>query len=154
MCSSDLAQFGNYSLFKPNNDYTYSKDGLAQVSFNNAEKTATVKIKKNAGWSDGHPLEAKDIEYTYKVVANSATDSGSYNAQLRKVVGIEDYHAGKTDKISGLEVKDLKTMVIHFTDMEPEMKFPNAGFIVSSLLPYHYLKDVPFTSKFTVIIPF
>lgn len=142
--TTDVAQFGNYSLFKPNNDYTYSKDGLAQVSFNNAEKTATVKIKKNAGWSDGHPLEAKDIEYTYKVVANSATDSGSYNAQLRKVVGIEDYHAGKTDKISGLEVKDLKTMVIHFTDMEPEMKFPNAGFIVSSLLPYHYLKDVPF----------
>lgn len=77
-------------------------------------------------------------------MANSATNSGSYNAQLRKVVGIEDYHAGKTDKISGLEVKDLKTMVIHFTDMEPEMKFPNAGFIVSSLLPYHYLKDVPF----------
>lgn len=142
--TSDVAQFGEYNLFKVNDDYTYAKGGLAEASIDYGNKTVTVKLKKNAGWSDGHPLEAKDLEYTYEVAANSAANSASYNAQLRTIEGIEEYHDGKADKISGLEVKDKKTLVIHFKEFEPEIKFPNAGYVLSTAMPYHYLKDVPF----------
>lgn len=142
--TSEVAQFGEYNLFKVNDDYTYAKGGLAEASIDYGNKTVTVKLKKNAGWSDGYPLEAKDLEYTYEVAANSAANSASYNAQLRTIEGIEEYHDGKADKISGLEVKDRKTLVIHFKEFEPEIKFPNAGYVLSTAMPYHYLKDVPF----------
>lgn len=142
--TSEVAQFGEISLFRVNDDYTYAKGGLANVSIDYGKKEATVKLKKNAGWSDGQPLEAKDLEYTYEVAANRATGSADYNGQLQTIEGIKEYHDGKADKISGLEIKDKKTLVIHFKELEPEIKFPHAGYILSTAMTYHYLKDVPF----------
>ncbi len=142
--TSEVAQFGEYSLFSINDDYTYAKGGLADVTFDQKQKTATVKIKKSTRWSDGHPVEAKDIAYTYEVIANPATNSGDYDDRSRDVVGMEEYHEGKADNISGVEVKDEKTCVIHFKEMKPEMKFPGSGYVLGEVMPYHYLKDVPF----------
>lgn len=103
-----------------------------------------VKIKKSTRWSDGHPVEAKDMAYTYEVVANPATNSGDYDDKVRDVIGVEEYHDGKADKISGIEVKDEKTCVLHFKEMRPEIEFVNSGYIIGKVMPYHYLKDVPF----------
>ena len=142
--TSDVSQFGDYNLFRANADHKYTKGGLAEVTFDQAQKTATVKIKQKARWSDGHPVEAKDMAYTYEVVANPATNSGYYDDKVRDVVGVEEYHDGKADKISGIEVKDEKTCVLHFKGMRPEMEFVNSGYIIGKVMPYHYLKDVPF----------
>ncbi|WP_304651890.1 ABC transporter substrate-binding protein [uncultured Ligilactobacillus sp.] len=142
--TAEVAQFGERSLFKVNNDYTYAKGGLADVTFDQDQKTATVKIKKSARWSDGHPVEAKDMEYTYKVVADPATNSGDYDDKMRDIVGMEEYHDGKANDISGVEIKDEKTCVVHFKEMKPDMKFPSSGYVLGVVMPYHYLKDVPF----------
>ncbi|MDE6376692.1 MAG: oligopeptide ABC transporter substrate-binding protein [Ligilactobacillus sp.] len=141
--TAEVSQFGDYNLFDVKDDYTFAKTGLAWVSFDYDQKTATVHFKKNAGWSDGHPLEAKDMEYTYEVVANKDISYGGYD-QLSDIVGVEEYHAGKADKISGIEVKDEKTLVVHFKEMRPEMKFPGSGYLIGKVMPYHYLKDIPF----------
>lgn len=141
--TADVSQFGDYSLFRVNNDFTYAKGGLANVAFDYKQKTATVKINKKTRWSDGHPVEAKDMEYTYEVVSNKDVNSAGYN-KYRNIVGVEEYHAGQADKISGLEVKDEKTLVIHFKEMKPEMKFPGSGYVIGKVMPYHYLKGIPF----------
>ncbi|WP_304651891.1 ABC transporter substrate-binding protein [uncultured Ligilactobacillus sp.] len=141
--TADVSQFGDYNLFDVKDDYTFAKTGLATVDFDYDNKTATVHIKKHVGWSDGHPVEAKDMEYTYEVVANKDISYGSYD-QIKDIVGVEEYHEGKADKISGLEVKDERTLVLHFKEMRPEMKFLGSGYIIGKVMPYHYLKDIPF----------
>lgn len=83
------------------------------------------------------------MEYTYEVVSNKDVNSAGYN-KYRNIVGVEEYHAGQADKISGLEVKDEKTLVIHFKEMKPEMKFPGSGYVIGKVMPYHYLKGIPF----------
>ena len=142
--TADVADFGWQSLFKVDKNYRYVKGGLADVYFDRKEKTATVKIGKKVNWSDGHPVEAKDFTYTYEVIANKQTDSTSYTDQVKDIEGMEEYHNGQSDHISGVEEKDNKTVVLHYKKMTPDMYFLGSGYVADIVEPYHYLKDVPF----------
>ena len=41
---------------------------------------------------------------------------------LKNVVGMEEFHAGKADKISGLEKVDDQTVVIHLKEVYPALE--------------------------------
>ena len=90
--------------------------GLADVDFDRENKTATIKVSDKANWSDGQPVVARDLVFAYEIIANKESGSARYTDQLANIVGMEEYHAGKADAISGLEVKDDKTLVVHFKE--------------------------------------
>ena len=138
----EIAQFGMVSLFKidPNNEFKHG--GLADISFDRKTKTATVKISKRAKWSDGHPVVARDLSFAYEIVANKAVGSSHYSEELENIEGMREYHNGTANKISGLEEKDDKTLVIHFKKMKPTMTTTGSGYILESAEPSHYLKNV------------
>ena len=51
-------------------DWTVSSDGL----------TWTFTIRKNAKWSDGVPLTAKDVAFTYNYIVDNPDDTSNLTA--------------------------------------------------------------------------
>ncbi|MGX4763330.1 oligopeptide ABC transporter substrate-binding protein [Holzapfeliella sp. JNUCC 72] len=144
---STVAQFGNESLFKTNDDYKIIDGGAANLKLDIDAKTATVTINPNVKWSDGVPVTAKDVVYSYKMVANSGTQTTRYTGKLKNIEGIADYHDGKSDQISGITTPkgdDGNTVVIKFSNMTPGMSQSGNGYFLENASPEHYLKNVPF----------
>lgn len=135
------------SLFGIKAGYKFSNDGAATIKFNNSAKTATINIKKNVKWSDGKQVTAKDVEYAYEIVANKKTASSRYTQSLQNIVGLTEYHDGKSKTISGIDMPDGengKQVVIHFKQMKPGFTQSGNGYFLETAAPYHYLKNVAF----------
>lgn len=144
---SEVMQYGDESLFATNDTYKYVKGGVADIKINKNAKTATITINPKVKWSDGQPLVAKDYEYAYEIIANKATHSQRYTSSLAELEELQEYHDGKSDTISGIEMPDGengRTVVLHFKEMKPGMNQSSNGYIWEATAPYHYLKDVPF----------
>ena len=58
---AEVGQFALQSLFNYDDDYKFVKGGAADISFNDKDKTATIKINKKVKWSNGKPLTSKDV---------------------------------------------------------------------------------------------
>ncbi|WP_314294719.1 oligopeptide ABC transporter substrate-binding protein [Fusobacterium periodonticum] len=114
--------------FPLNPDFTLvldSDETPIKVTVNPEEKTVTYKINPKFKWSNGDPVTTKDIVKTYEIFANqeyiASSSSSRFNKNRKKIVGIQEYNEGKADKISGLEVIDDSTMVIHLTEITPSV---------------------------------
>lgn len=91
---------------------TVSKDGL----------TYTFKLRKDARWSNGDKVTAKDFVYAWKRAADPKT--GSSNATyLASLKNGADVVAGKKDSSTlGVEAKDNYTLVAHLDHKVPYFK--------------------------------
>ena len=49
------------------------------------------------------------------------TTNTRYNESYEFIEGMKEYHAGKAKTISGLQVKDDKTVVIKYTQLRPSL---------------------------------
>lgn len=144
---STVAQFGAEGLFKTDDDYKIVDGGAANLKLNVDAKTATITINPNVKWSDGQPLTAKDVVYSYKIIANPATKSTRYTEALQNIEGMEDYNTGKSDQISGITSPngdDGNEVVLKFKEMKPGMTQSGNGYFWEQASPEHQLKDVPF----------
>lgn len=144
---ANLAQFGSESLFDTDNSYNITNSGAATFSLDRSAKTITITVKKGVKWSDGVQVTAKDVEYAYEIIANKKSDSSHYTSSLQNIVGLKEYHDGKSATISGIEMPNGpsgRKVVIHFKEMHPGMLKSGNGYFWESAAPYHYLKGVPF----------
>lgn len=144
----DFMEFGNEALFATDDQYKINDKGAATFKMDRKAKTVTIEVKKGVKWSDGKQVTAKDVEYSYEIIANKASQSSRYTSSLADIVGLEEYHEGKSKKISGIEMPDGENgrkVVLHFKEMKPGMTQSGNGFFWESAAPYHYLKDVPFS---------
>ena len=63
-------------------DWSVSDDGL----------TWTFTIRKNAKWSDGVPLTAKDVAFTYNYIIKNQLDTlTAYTRLIKEAVAVDDY---------------------------------------------------------------
>ncbi|TLQ20311.1 oligopeptide ABC transporter substrate-binding protein [Lactobacillus helveticus] len=144
---STVAQFGNESLFDTDDSYKINSKGPATFKLDRKAKTITIEVKKGVKWSDGKQVTAKDVEYEYEIMANKGSKSQRYTASLQNIVGVTDYHDGKSKTISGIEMPDGENgrkVVIHFKEMKPGMLQSGNGYFLESASPYHQLKNIPF----------
>ncbi|TSO26135.1 oligopeptide ABC transporter substrate-binding protein [Lactobacillus sp. LL6] len=142
-----VSQYGIEDLFGMNDHYVFNNNGPATLKLDQKAKTATINIKKGVKWSDGKQVTARDYVYAYEVLANPEAQNPKYNGSLTNIIGMEDYHNGKSKTISGIKMPDGangRKIVIHFKEMKPGMKQSGNGYIHEVALPYHYLKDVSF----------
>lgn len=145
---SDFMAFGNEGLFATDDQYKINNKGAATFKMDRKAKTVTIEVKKGVKWSDGKQVTAKDVEYSYEIIANKASQSSRYTSSLADIVGLAEYHDGKSKKISGIEMPDGENgrkVVLHFKEMKPGMTQSGNGFFWEYAAPYHYLKDVPFS---------
>ncbi|GAA3634542.1 oligopeptide ABC transporter substrate-binding protein [Lactobacillus hamsteri] len=144
---TEVAQYGAESLFATDDTYKFTNKGAATIDVDQKAKTVTINIKKGVKWSDGKQVNAKDYEYAYEIIANKATKSQRYTSSLAELVGLKEYHEGKSNTISGIEMPDGENgrkIVLHFKTMKPGMNQSGNGYIWETAAPYHYLKDVKF----------
>ncbi|AJY61301.1 peptide ABC transporter substrate-binding protein [Lactobacillus helveticus] len=144
---TEVMQYGAESLFGTDDHYVFNNKGAATIKVDQRAKTGTVEIKRGVKWSDGKQVTAKDYEYAYEIIANKESKSQRYTSSLADLEGLEEYHEGKADTISGFEMPDGENgrkAVLHFKTMRPGMNTSNNGYIWEAAAPYHYLKDVKF----------
>ncbi|MDY0404452.1 oligopeptide ABC transporter substrate-binding protein [Virgibacillus sp. 179-BFC.A HS] len=127
------------ALLDADADFNY-KEGAASFEVSDDKKTYTFKIKDNVNWQDGKPVTAEDWAYSFYVIGHKDYTGVRYDDSFRNIKGMEEYHTGKSDKISGLEVVDDKTLKMTFMDPTPSLL---AGGIWPYAIPKHYLEDIP-----------
>ena len=137
-----IDNFVTSAIFDTDGNFEVTDTGAATLTVDTKNKKATIKIKNNIKWSDGQPLVAEDIIYSYEVVANKDYTGARYNDEKRKIIGIEDYHNGKASTISGIKKINDKTVEISFSEMGQGIYTVGNG-LIGYALPKHYLKDVP-----------
>ncbi|RAY16957.1 hypothetical protein DPM19_01985 [Actinomadura craniellae] len=102
-------------------------------------KSVTFTLKPGLKWSDGQPLTAKDVVFTYNALANPATGSAQ-SGKFAAVVGAKDLADGKADSLKGVTAPDDTTVKI--TTSGPAAGLP--GLIGNfPILPEHVLGKLP-----------
>lgn len=103
-------------------DYVYTNDGAATYEQDEEdENTFIFTIKDNVNWHDGEPVTAEDWEFAHEVIGHPDYDGPRYGADFTNIEGMEEYHAGEADKISGIEVVDEKTLKITYVNVTPSL---------------------------------
>lgn len=108
-------------LFTIDEDFNFTNDGAATVESSKDHKTYTIKIKDNVNWQDGKPVTAEDYVFAHEVIGHPDYDGVRYDDTFRNIEGMEDYHSGKSEKISGIKVLDKKTVQITYKDPTPSL---------------------------------
>jgi oligopeptide transport system substrate-binding protein len=94
--------------------------GIAESFDVNSEGTSYTFHLRDAKWSDGSPVTAKDFEYAWKRALDPAT-AATYAYIMYFIKGAEEYNTGKsTDPNSvGVKALDDKTLQVDLTAPAP-----------------------------------
>ncbi|GAB4073767.1 oligopeptide ABC transporter substrate-binding protein [Barrientosiimonas marina] len=121
-------------------EYTITKDGAATYEVSDDDRTFTFTIRDDVNWHDGEPVTAEDWEFAHEVIGHPDYDGPRYTADFRNIEGMDAYHNGEADSISGIEVVDDKTMKVTFKEATPSLK---TGAIWSYPMAKHIFGDMP-----------
>ncbi|MBW4864159.1 MAG: hypothetical protein KZY55_13700 [Paeniclostridium sp.] len=95
-------------------------------------KSWTFKLRKNAKWSNGDPVTAKDFEYSWKRTLDPATAS-TYGFIMYDIVGAKDYNLGKTDNADKVGIKAVDDYTLKVDLVRPVHYFDSLMFFKSFL---------------------
>ena len=140
---STIASQVDQSMFEYDENRKLTNTGLASLELDVEGKTATVTLNaKDYKWSDGQPFTIDDYIFAIEAIGNKDYTGSRYNDRYQNIVGMKDFHEGKSDKISGVEKVDDYTVKIHFEKMLPSMQLAG-GAIPAYTMPKHIFKDIP-----------
>ena len=107
-------------------------------SFNEDGTKVTFKLRDDVTFHDGKPLTARDVKFTYDVIAHPDY-SGTRTPAVASLKGFAAARAGETEGIEG--VKIINDYEISFEVEKFDVKLLlNRGY---GILPYHLLGNVP-----------
>lgn len=127
------------SLIKRNADGEFVEGEAVAESweYSNDDKTITFKMKEDRVFSDGEPLTAHDVVFTYKVLADPSY-TGRYGSTVKDLKGFEEYYGEETEEFEGVVALDDYTVEFNFR--EPlRTNLAECGFAI--LPEHHYGKD-------------
>ena len=138
----NFAGYVDETMFGSDKNLQIDDSGLASVKFDNDAKTVTVTLTgKNYKWSDGQSFTIDDYIFTIYQIGSKDYTGIRYSDGFAGIVGMADYHEGKTDTISGVEKKDDYTAVLHYSEMNPSMTY--VSYLPNYVAPQHIFKDIP-----------
>ncbi|MFY9549292.1 oligopeptide ABC transporter substrate-binding protein [Miniphocaeibacter sp.] len=117
------------------------EDEFHTFKFDQEKKQFIMTIKDTFKWSDGTPVTSRDFAFVYEIVGHPDYSGVRYDSKMQNIVGMEEYHNGEAETISGVETPDDKTLIVNFKEFSPSILW-GAG-IAYTPEPYHYLKDIP-----------
>jgi peptide/nickel transport system substrate-binding protein len=124
--SQQIAALLFQKLLEEQDDFMSFKSGLARAwSYSADSLDVTFELRDDARWSDGEPVTASDVRFTWELQTDTtvAWPSASIKAHIRDV-----------------EVKDPHTVVFHFDQRSLyQLMDANDGVI----LPEHLLASIP-----------
>ncbi|WP_040978755.1 oligopeptide ABC transporter substrate-binding protein [Oceanobacillus jeddahense] len=137
---ADVIQFFDESLLSYDENWEYTQDGAATFEVSDDDKTFTFTIRDEVNWHDGEPVTAEDWLFSYEVIGHPDYTGIRYDAGFRNIEGMDEYHSGDADTISGIEVIDDKTLEITYKEAWPSLL---AGAIWTYAMPKHIFEDIP-----------
>lgn len=130
-----------YSVFEPLVNMDTStlevEPGVAERwELSNDQRVITFHLRKNARWSNGDPLTAKDFEWSFLRGLNPAMASG-FADQLFHIEGAREYFSGEISDAEQVGIEALDDHTLQITLLRPTAFFFQilAGFTVA--LPVH-----------------
>ena len=140
---STIASQVDESMFEYDENRKLTNTGLASIEFDIENKSVTIKLNaKDYKWSDGQPFTIDDYIFAIEAIGNKDYTGIRYNNRYTNIVGMKDFHEGKSDSISGVEKVDDYTVKLHFEKMLPSMQL-SGGAIPAYTMPKHIFKDIP-----------
>ncbi|WP_243273372.1 ABC transporter substrate-binding protein, partial [Paraclostridium sordellii] len=103
-------------------------------------------LRKNAKWSNGDPVTAKDFEYSWKRTLDPATAS-TYGFIMYDIVGAKDYNLGKTDNADKVGIKAVDDYTLKVDLVRPVHYFDSLMFF-KSFLPQNQKAVEKFGSEY------
>ncbi|MGY3815036.1 oligopeptide ABC transporter substrate-binding protein [Globicatella sulfidifaciens] len=134
--------FFNEGLYGYDENFTIDDSGFAKVDFDVENKQVTITIPEGQKWDDGEDLTIDDVIFPYYVVGHPDYQGIRYGEDFENVVGMKDYHEGKSEEISGLERVDDHTLKVTYENF-PNSMLQAGGGISSYIEPEHVFKDIP-----------
>ncbi|MFC3039571.1 oligopeptide ABC transporter substrate-binding protein [Virgibacillus xinjiangensis] len=128
------------SLLSIDESFNYTNDGAATFEVNEEGNVFTLTIRDGVNWHDGEPVTAEDWAFSYEVIGHPEYTGIRYDSSFTNVEGMQEYHSGEADEISGIKVIDEKTLEITFKEAGPSLL---AGGIWPYALPKHVFEDIP-----------
>ena len=119
--------------------FNYTQDGPATFEYSDDYKVWTFKIRDDLYWHDGEPVTAEDWAFSYEIIGHPDYDGVRYDSSFTIIEGMEEYHAGEADTISGVEVIDEKTLQITYKNPTPSLL---AGGIWPYATPKHVFEGI------------
>ncbi|WP_051251421.1 oligopeptide ABC transporter substrate-binding protein [Paenibacillus harenae] len=120
--------------------YVYTNDGAATYEVSEDGRTFTFTIKDNVNWHDGKPVTAEDWLFAHEVIGDPKYDGPRYDSNFTNIVGMTEYHEGKADTISGIEVLNEKQLKITYIQSTPSLL---TGGVWSYPLAKHIFGNMP-----------
>lgn len=99
-------------------------NGDVQWDRKSGAMTVTYHLRPGLTWSDGAPLTASDVAYTWRTIVDP---------RVQGVISTEGYA-----DISRVEVRNDVTLVLHFDRLYPQYLQ-----LFGAILPEHRLRDIP-----------
>lgn len=81
-------------------------------------RTLTFHLRRDARFSNGHPVTSADFKYAIERVLRPATRSKG-SEYYRNLIGAADFIAGKASQVAGIETPDLYTIIFQLTGPDP-----------------------------------
>lgn len=135
---AEILGYFDEALLDTDGDYLITNNGAATYELSEDNKTLTLKIKDGVKWHDGEPVKTSDLLYSYELLGHPDYAGNRYDFMIENVVGMPEYHEGKTKEISGIEIIDDQEMKFTFTEATPSIL---SGFW-SYATPRHHVGDV------------
>lgn len=130
----------NESLFLYDEDLRIIDGGPASIVFDEENKQVRVTLN-DVKWSDGEDVTADDLIFPYEVIGHPDYSGVRYDGGKRNIVGMEEYHEGEADTISGIEKVNDKEIVITFKEFVPSM-LQGGGPVLSYAMPKHVFEGI------------
>lgn len=101
------------------------------------KKTFTFHLRDDVKFSDGTPLTAKDVAFSFNTLADPSYD-GRHVAVVQDMVGFDEYNKdteGKIKSMEGIKVIDDHTISFTFTEA---LRINIENFIGFTIMPEHF----------------
>ncbi|APZ48956.1 oligopeptide ABC transporter substrate-binding protein [Jeotgalibaca sp. PTS2502] len=138
---SELMGFSHEPLFSVDENFMLSQDGMATFEFDQEARTIAITLREDLKWSDGEPLTTEDVLFSYEVIGSPEYEGARYGADFANIVGMEEYHNGEADTISGITITDDRNITIEYIEVNPSI-LQSGGGIWGYPMPKHQLGEV------------
>lgn len=137
---AEILDWFDESLLGMDSNYQFTQDGAATFEVSDDGHEFTFTIHDDVNWHDGEPVTAEDWAYSYEVIGHEDYKGVRYGSDFTIIEGMEAYHDGEADDISGIEIVDDKVLKITFEQATPSLL---SGGIWTYAMPKHIFEDIP-----------
>ena len=138
---AQLFGYASNSLFEVDGDFLVKESGIAKLTVDPDRNKAIITIREGIKWSDGTPLSAEDVIYPYEIIGHPDYTGVRYDGNMQNIVGMTDYHEGKTTSISGIQKINNHTIEITFKKLTPAIYSIGDG-LWGYAAPKHQLQSI------------